>query len=360
MIFHRTIIKELATNLAVIVFSMSVLLFMEKFVRLTRLFMGKGADLIDVAKIFIYLQPSILLLSVPMAILISIFLTYGRMSTDSETVVLKASGMSFWGISRPAVTLSVICLLALLFTSLYLLPASMHAFKYTVHQTIVKKASMTLEEESFTDVFKGTVIYIKKIVSENKFRGIFIYRDADSKMGGKPIAIAAESGVIHSDPEEGLIKLTMNDGLIHTFDKKSSSEISFTEYDFILTSGIEADNKTKPEEVNTIALWKGRKDDVAWEIELNRRFALPFACIIFGFLGPALSNKIGKTGRLGGFSMSLAILILYYMLLVMAEGLAKSNEIPPFWGGWSPNIVFGAITCFFTYFAYQDKPIKRL
>ncbi|HDH05618.1 MAG TPA: YjgP/YjgQ family permease [Nitrospirae bacterium] len=359
MIIHRTILKELFKNLSVIVFSLSVILFMEKFVKLTRLFMGKGADLIDILKIFVYLQPSILLLSIPMAILIATFLTYGRMAADSELVVLKGSGMSFRGISKAAITLSVWCVIILVFISLYLLPRSMHSFKNTLYETIVKKASMTFEAGTFSDVFKDTMIFIKEMPSEDLFRGIFIYRDDDSSAGG-PVVIVAEKGVISSNPEEGLIKLKMNNGLIHTYKEDSSSEIEFAEYDFVLTSGIETMEKAKPVEIKTLDLWKGRKKNVSWAIELNRRVALPFACLIFGILGPALSNKIGKIGRLGGFSLSLSILTFYYIFLIMAEGLAKSGKISPFLGGWFPNIVFSAVAAFFFYIAYKDKPIKRL
>ncbi len=358
MILHKTIFKELSKNLAVIIFSMSVILFMEKFVRLTRLFMGKGADLLDVLKIFVYLQPSILLLSLPMAILIAIFLTYGRMTTDSEVVVLKGSGMSFWGISRAAIALATLCFLGLLFISLYVLPRSMHAFKQTLHETIVKKASMTFEPESFSDVFKGTVIYVKEIPSENEFRGIFIYREAVKSIE-EPLIIVAEKGVIGSNPDEGLIKLTMHNGLVHTYNDKSSSEMSFSEYDFVLTSGIETADKIKPDQIRTMDLWEGRESNTSWNIELHRRFALPFACLIFGLLGPALSSKIGKIGRMGGFSLSLAILILYYLMLIMGEGLAESGEVTPFWGGWAPNLLFGCITFFFVYIAYKDRPIRN-
>jgi lipopolysaccharide export system permease protein len=358
MIIHRTIFKELIKNLTVIIFSLSVLLFMEKFVKLTRLFMGKGADLIDIIKIFLYLQPSLLLLSIPMAILIAIFLTYGRMSTDNETVVLKATGMSFPGIAKASITLAVVCSLILLFVSLYLLPRSMHSFRHTLHETIVKKASMTFEEETFSDMFKGTVIFVKDIPAKDEFRGIFVYRDADSS-SDKSIVIVAESGVIRSSPDDGLIKLNMSNGLIHTFKDNSSSEITFSEYDFILTSGIQPINKIKPEEIKTLALWKERKEKPKLAIELNRRLALPFACLIFGILGPALSNKIGKVGRLGGFSLSLSILICYYTILIMGEGLAKTGKISPFAGGWAPNILFGVIALSMFFIAYKDRPFKK-
>lgn len=357
MLISRTIFKELLKNLAVIIFSLSVILFMEKFVRLTRLFMGKGADFGDIVKLFLYLQPSILLLSVPMAILITSFLTYGRMATDSETVVLKASGFSLFGISKAAIMLSFICFSFLLVISLYLLPRSMYSFKHTLHETIVKKASMTLEAGTFSDVFKGTVIFIKDIVANDEFRGIFIYSKTDSPVDS-PLVIVAEKGKVSSNPAEGIINLSMKNGLIHSFKGESSSEITFSEYDFILTSGVESIKEIKPEEIKTTDLWNGRKGKVSWEIELNRRFAMPFACLIFGILGPALSSKVGKIGRLGGFSFSLAILILYYILLIMGEGLAESGKLSSFLGVWIPNMFFGIVACIFFYFAYKDRPLK--
>ncbi len=358
MIIHRTIFRELSKNLVVILFSLSILLFMEKFVRLTRLFMGRGADFVDVFKIFLYLQPSILLLSVPMAILVAVFLTYGRMATDNEIVVLKASGMSFAGISRAAFTLSVLCFSALLIISLYLLPRSMTSLKQTIHESIVKKAAMTFEEETFSDVFKGTVIYVKKILSDDKFQGIFIYKESDESME-KPVVIGAERGVISSYPKEGLMKLSMNNGFIHTFKESSSTEIAFSSYDFILTTGVESINKVKPDEIKTSVLWNGRKSTVSWDLELNKRLAMPFACLIFGALGPALSSRVGKIGRLGGFSLSLAVLILFYSLLIMSEGLAESGKISPFLGGWAADIFFGAVAALFFFFAHKDKPIRK-
>lgn len=358
MLIHKSIFKELLTNFMVVVFSLSIILFMEKFVRLTRLVMGKGAEVIDIIKIFLYLQPSILLLSIPMATLIAIFLTYGRMSSNNEIIVLKGSGMSFPLISRAAIILSASGFFILLFISLYLLPRSMYSFKQTLYKAITKKASMALEEETFSKVFKGTVIFVKDMPSKNKFNGIFIYKDAD-KLVKEPLVIVAEKGAITSNLREGIIKLSMHNGAIHMFSEKSSTDIAFSGYDFVLTSGIEPIKQTKPREIGIIDLWKGRKDKVLWKVELNRRFAIPFVCLIFGILGPALSIRIGKLGRLGGFSFSLSVFILYYLLLIMGEGLAKAGKIPLFWGGWGPNIFFGAVAILFFYTAYKDKPISK-
>jgi lipopolysaccharide export system permease protein len=356
VIIQRSILKELLANFLIVMLFLSFVLFMEKFVRLSKLIMGKGADFIDIAKVFLYLQPSIFLLAVPIAILIAVFLTYGRMSTDNELIVLKGSGMSFWSISGPAIILSMAGFLLLLLISTYVLPKSILAFKKTLYETIVKKASVTINEETFSRVFKGTVIYIKEMESEDRFRGIFVYRKGDTK---EPLIIIAEEGAIHANPEEGALKLSMRNGVVHTFGEKSSSEAKFADYDFVLTTVIKPQKELKPAERGMLELWKGRQRGVKWMVELNRRLAIPFACLIFGFLGPAFCTRIGKTGRLGGFSFSLSILIFYYVLLIMGESLAKAQRIPPFWGGWIPNIIFGSLAVIFFYMASKDRPIIR-
>ncbi len=358
MVIHRTILKELLVNILVIIPSLSLILFMEKFVRITQFFMGKSADLADIFKIFIYLQPSVLMLSVPMAILISIFLVYGRMATDSEIVVLKSCGMSFSGIAKAAIWLSSVCAVLLLFVSLYLLPRGMVSFKKILYETIVKKASMIFEEETFSEAFSGNIIYVKEIAPNNEFSGIFVYRDADSTVKG-PVVIAAEKGVISSNPEEGLIKMTMRKGMIHTFDQKSSSEMNFSQYDLILTTGAGSAEKTRPDEIKTMKLWNGRSREI-WASELHRRLALPFACIIFGVLATSLSSRMGKIGRLGGISLSMGILISYYLLLITGESLVKAGKMPPFVGGWGPNILFGLIAAGFFNRAYKDRPIRNM
>ncbi len=198
MIIHRSIFRELLLNFLIVILFLSFVLFLEKFVRLTQLIMGKGAEFLDVARVFLFLQPSIFLLAVPVAILIAVFLTYGRMSTDNEMVVLKGSGMNFFSLSAPAIVLSFMGFLLLLLISTYILPRSVIAFKKTVYETIVKKASVTIEEGTFSRVFKGTVIFVKEMSTDERLRGIFIYREGDTK---EPLLIVAEEGAVQANAD---------------------------------------------------------------------------------------------------------------------------------------------------------------
>jgi len=361
MIIQRRILKELSINLLFSVSSISILLFMERFVRLTSIIMWKGTDIKDVFKVFIYLQPSILILSFPMALLISIFLTYGRMLADNEIVILKNSGMNFLAISKMPILLSLFILLIMLFLSLYLTPKGMQSFKKTLYETIARKALMVIEKESFSRVFKDTVLYINEIPSKGVFRGVFVYKEgSEEREWARHVVITARDGKIISNPEEGLIKLILHDGVIHTVSRGGVSKVSFSEYDFVLSTVIDHKKRIKPSEIETTRLWQGRREDAEWDIEFNRRLAIPFACLIFGIIGPAASMKMGGVGRLGGLSISLLILLLYYVVLIATEGLAKAGKIPVFMGEWIPNIAFLIIAIVLFLNSYGDKPVKRL
>jgi lipopolysaccharide export system permease protein len=73
--------------------------------------------------------------------------------------------------------------------------------------------------------------------------------------------------------------------------------------------------------------------------ELNRRLSLPFLCIVLIFFGPSLSLLAGRSGKLGGLTLGLAVFTIYYMLLIYGENLVRAGKIPHYVGAWVPTLV---------------------
>ncbi|HEX2695427.1 MAG TPA: LptF/LptG family permease, partial [Acidobacteriota bacterium] len=74
-------------------------------------------------------------------------------------------------------------------------------------------------------------------------------------------------------------------------------------------------------------------------IEIHKKFALPFVCFIFVLLGLPLGMTTKKGGRTSGFTISIAVILLYYILITAGEKLAMDGRVPPFLGMWGPNIL---------------------
>src|SRR5437868_11670637 len=77
--------------LGLIVFVSIILMF--QVLRLTEFALVHGVDLKTIAEIVGYICISMLPALFPMSLLFAIILTYGRLSSDSEVVALKASGL---------------------------------------------------------------------------------------------------------------------------------------------------------------------------------------------------------------------------------------------------------------------------
>ena len=58
-------------------------------------------------------------------------------------------------------------------------------------------------------------------------------------------------------------------------------------------------------------------------------------------LGIPLGIRNMRGGKSYGFVISLLVLLIYYLLLISAEALGKSGNIPPLVSMWMPNILLG-------------------
>lgn len=94
--------------------------------------------------------------------------------------------------------------------------------------------------------------------------------------------------------------------------------------------------KTQPQIENQLD-----KQVDAYDVEIYKKYSIPFACIIFTLIGAPLGYKV----RRGGFGIaagfSLFFFLLYWASLIGGEKLADRDLVSPFLGMWIVNIVLG-------------------
>ena len=76
-----------------------------------------------------------------------------------------------------------------------------------------------------------------------------------------------------------------------------------------------------------------------YEIEINKKFALAAACLIFVILGAPLALRFPRGGVGLVLLVSLIVFALYYVGLIGGESLANKGIIEPFWAMWGTNVI---------------------
>ncbi len=102
----------------------------------------------------------------------------------------------------------------------------------------------------------------------------------------------------------------------------------------------EADQILKILETQTYALDSNLRQINRYGVEIHKKFALPFSCIIFVLLGAPLAIRSGKRGMTISIGFSILLFLVYYIFLIGGEKLADRRLMEPWLAMWLANIVF--------------------
>ena len=76
-----------------------------------------------------------------------------------------------------------------------------------------------------------------------------------------------------------------------------------------------------------------------YEIEINKKFSLAAACLIFCIVAPPIALRFPRGGVGLVIGVSLAVFALYYVGLIGGEAFANQGLVPPFWAMWATNVI---------------------
>ena len=121
-LLNRYIQKELFLPFLYSLFILIFILFTNFLLRAVDRFLGKGINLFTILEYLFFNLAWIISLAVPMAVLIAALMTFGRMSEDNEINAMRASGISFITITRPAILFGTLICIALIYFNNFILP----------------------------------------------------------------------------------------------------------------------------------------------------------------------------------------------------------------------------------------------
>jgi lipopolysaccharide export system permease protein len=83
-----------------------------------------------------------------------------------------------------------------------------------------------------------------------------------------------------------------------------------------------------------------------YSTELQKKFSIPFACLVFVLIGAPLAVRFPRGGVGMVIAISLGIFGIYYVSLIGGESLSDKGVLAPFWGMWGANLMFMTLSLF--------------
>jgi lipopolysaccharide export system permease protein len=321
-----------------------------------------GLPLFLALKVLFFSLPSFLVLSFPMAVLLSTLLAYGKLSSNSELLALKSLGIKTARIISPALALSIFMTGLTFYFNDNLVPKSNKLAETTLRAGIGSSFSEEKGKENIMFSRYGSRInsITKKPTKNNsKLTHIFYSQWYENK-------IMKNVTVLDFSREDFQQILKAKTG---KFDKKSSSwifsdgsilsidsggqttNIQFKEYTYPFVEGPmelakvpkDANEMTLKQAIQAEKIYKktgNLKEIRRIKVRIQEKFTLPFACLVFGLIGSSLGSKSNlRSSKSQGFGLSVILILIYYVMSFIFSSFGVKGILPPIFAAWLPVLI---------------------
>jgi lipopolysaccharide export system permease protein len=309
-------------------------------------------------KLLLYIQPSFLVLALPISFLFALLTVMGRQAADRELIALETCGFSGWVLAVPLMVTGLMGSLFMVFFMNRVLPWGNTSFIKLQYQIVSERSSVALKERVFIKDFPGFELYFDRMQPGGEKLNNVQVNVLNSS--GKPHkTLLAPLGILRRDPKSFNVVLELHDGTLQQLgwnEKDGSGVEKILLMDFEVCSlnldirrhsdvGIAdftgANNISSGDLSKRIRIKKAKGEDTCEdEIGLQKKFSIPFATMAFTLIAIPLGFR-ARSGSVVGMVLAVLLVLAYYLILLGNETLAQTGKLSPFSAMWLPNFILG-------------------
>ena len=306
-------------------------------------------------QIFLLKLPEFVVLAFPMSTLLACMMTYSRFSGDSELIALRGCGVSVRRIVTPAIVLSLfVTMLTFAFNEL-ITPAANYRASITLEQALNSERPPFQERNIFYQEFQPAADgsgaqELKRLFYARKFNGeeMLGLTIVDFSQEGLEQIVSAESATWDLGQnlwnfKNGTVYVVSPDGAFRNIVRFNQQALQLPRTPLDLASRTRSDaelNIAQATQYLELIRQSGDEKKIrTWQVQIQRKYALPFVCVVFGIVGSALGVRPQRTGKATSFGVSVIIIFGYYLLSFITDAFGKTGVLSPFMAAWLPTLL---------------------
>ena len=350
----RYLMKELFLYFFVAFLFFFMVFFVNQILLVAENILKKRVPVMDVARLITYSLPMVIAQSAPFATLVGFLMCLGRLASDNEFLILRASGQSYRLILVPVLVVGLLISIVSFFVNDYLLPLGTLNYNKLYRSILTSNPAVELESNSIKRTNDKTLV-IGQVSGENVSDMIFFDTDTD---GNQRIIVADSSKVRKASKPGVLMNLLMTDASVVIFDSNKKND-----YDVMMSKNMELNifestffhnNKgVSPREMTSYDLAKQigilkqsdgttKKTMNRYRLEMAKKFSVPFGSIFFALLALPLALIFGKhNGQTIGLIIGLFISVFYWAMSIVGQIFSSRSGMYGVSIMWAPNLLIG-------------------
>jgi len=289
--------------------------------------------------------PEYVIHAAPIAVLLATLMGLGKLTSHSETIAMRAGGLSYAKLAGPILTIGLIVSISGVLMNEYVVPVSLRT--YAQLKLEAGEKGKTAVVSHFNQNFYQNNRIQKRIYADQydprtrELRQVTI----EEFSGGRLNRIITTSAM-YWDGRGWYFK----QGLIYqiNFDNFYPIKVDkgYVKYQLDITPKEIARYDEEPEKKSISELWRyidkyfpDGPERQGLLVDLHLKFAIPFASFILALLGTPLALRPQRRSNAAGFGLCVIFILLWYGLMGVGTYWAREGSLSPFLGAWLPNFI---------------------
>ena len=333
-------------------------------------YMSRGISGWLILKIFALNIPFTLTFVIPMSVLTTVLLHFGRLSADGEITAMKACGISLWQTAAPIVFCSALLSAVCLYINAELAPRSHFARRAMLRDLGEEDPLALLDEGRFVNDFPGVKVYVGK-KADRQIEDIILYQFDER---GARAEVRAKSGTVAFDTATRVMEIDLRQVRLTEYDKEHPDDqtkartLSADSYPVTLDLrqmlrkgkiNKKPADMTFAELVRSIQNVRQTFPDIQeanvprirtkMAVDANKRLALAMSCFSFTLLAVPLGIRSHRKESSIGIGLALVLLFVFYLFIIIADALVERPEWRPDMIPWIPVLASQLLGCLLLY-----------
>ncbi len=336
--------------------SMGIITFCMLGARLVQVleYIAKGIPVTVFLQFILYVMPQILTFTIPLSVLVSIMLVFGRLSADSEITAMRACGISILQLLAPILIITMGLTAFCLYLQVQIGPPFLEKTRSLFEDAAMDQPTVVFRPgESMTQ--GNYTIYVDDVTDNNELHNVQIFQLED----GKLTDFSAEYGKVVVNPDKEKFDVIMYDceGVVHQDSQQFPFQAGNMNFTFDYGEKRNARNIAQREKFMTMnnllaAISIARKNKIPttkFEVELNQRIAFALSPLAFLLLGVPLAIHTSRKETSVGLFIGVVAGGLFFLTIILCESFTAYPQMYPQYLLWIPNLTYQIAGAFMVY-----------
>ncbi|MBF0470203.1 MAG: LPS export ABC transporter permease LptF [Gammaproteobacteria bacterium] len=338
MLITRYIRKEVGLTFAAVALLLFAILISGTFIRILAEVAEGTYPAAMLFTIFGLKAISNLVLILPLSLFLGVLIALGKLSSESEMVVMQSCGISPAAIMNAIFSVSLLVMAAVALLTLWLTPWAEEQVEQLQDRAMAESGVGVTTAGKFQEVGEGMMLFVAGAEGEKRRDKVFLFQEH-----GPQIDLLLADALEEMEPEAGRRHFRLDNGIRveGVLGGRAYQQTRFQEYHLAINSPEVVASDRRDNAIPTLQLW--RSAAIEDRGELQWRLAAVVMVPLLALLAFPLSRSSPRQGSYGRLFFGILVYLIYSNLLTTARSLFEKGEMPHWIGLWWVHILVASL-----------------